>query len=62
MAEESVMDSITTATAGAAIVSPWWLPVLSGLSTAASWALPLLGCAWLIMQMYYKYQEKKNSK
>lgn len=56
------MDSLTTATAGAAIVSPWWLPVLSGISTAASWALPLLGCAWLIMQMYYKYQEKKNSK
>jgi len=56
------MDSFTTATAGAAIVSPWWLPVVTGLSTAASWALPLLGCAWLIMQMYYKYQEKKNSK
>lgn len=54
------MDSITTATAGAAIVSPWWLPVVTGLSTAASWALPVLGCAWLIMQMYYKWKEKND--
>jgi len=52
------MDSITTATAGAAIVSPWWLHALTGISTAASWALPLMGCAWLGMQMYYKYKEK----
>ncbi len=60
MAEESVMDSITTATAGAAIVSPWWLPVFTGISTVASWLLPIMGCAWLGMQMYYKYKEKKS--
>ncbi len=54
------MDSITTATAGAAIVSPWWLPVFTGISTVASWLLPIMGCAWLGMQMYYKYKEKKS--
>jgi hypothetical protein len=52
------MDQWTSATAGAAIVSPWWLPLVQGVSTVASWALPVLGCAWLVMQMYYKHKEK----
>lgn len=53
------MDQFTTATAGAAIVSPWWLPVITGVSTAASWALPIMGCAWLGMQMYYKWKDRR---
>jgi hypothetical protein len=54
------MDTITTAGAGAAVVSPWWLPVIHGISEGASWALPVLGCSWLLMQMYFKLKERKS--
>ena len=60
MGEENVMDQITTAGAGVAIVSPWWLPVLNGASAAAAWLLPFLGCAWLVMQMYFKLKERNR--
>jgi hypothetical protein len=54
------METATTAGAGAAIVSPWWLPIVQDVSTVASWALPLLGCAWLLMQMYFKIKDRKG--
>jgi hypothetical protein len=54
------MDTFTTAGAGAAVVSPWWLPVVQHFSDVASWCLPILGCAWLVMQMYFKLKERKN--
>lgn len=40
-------DTVTHITAVGAIVSPLWLHTLSD---AASVALPLLGCGWLILQ------------
>ena len=47
MDQESVMETATTAGAGAAIVSPWWLPLLH--DAIAGWLLPLMGVAWLAM-------------
>jgi len=61
VAHENVMDTFTTAGAGAAVVSPWWLPMLSDVSSIAAWCLPILGCSWLIMQMYFKIKDR-NSK
>jgi hypothetical protein len=59
MAEESVMEQATTATAGAAIVSPWWLPVLH--DALAGWLLPIMGITWIGMQMYYKVKKERKS-
>jgi hypothetical protein len=60
MDQESVMETATTAGAGAAIVSPWWLlPLLH--DAIAGWLLPLMGVAWLAMQMYYKYKKESRS-
>ena len=53
------METATTAGAGAAIVSPWWLPLLH--DAIAGWLLPLMGVAWLAMQMYYKYKKESRS-
>jgi hypothetical protein len=44
---DSTADTLTHITAVGAIVSPLWL---HHLSDAATMALPLLGCAWLILQ------------
>lgn len=59
MVEESIMDNLTTAGAGAAIVSPWWLQAAH---SGAEYALPFLGCAWLLTQLYFKIKEKTRSK
>lgn len=48
---EAVIDRATNAVAGAAVVSPWWLPSITEVSKAATIALPILGCAWLLIQM-----------
>jgi hypothetical protein len=60
MVEESVMETVTTAGAGAAVVSPWWLPVVHELNAVAEWFLPFLGCARLLMQMYYKIRMEQK--
>lgn len=51
-------EAVTDAVAGAAITSPWWLDAAH---TWAQWALPFLGCAWLGMQMYYKWKKERNA-
>lgn len=58
MDQEGVMDTVTTAGAGAAIVSPWWLPLLTSAHEAAAWLLPFLGCAWLLIQIVYKIRSE----
>lgn len=52
------MDTVTTAGAGAAVVSPWWLPLLTSAHEAAAWLLPFMGVAWLAMQMYFKLNDR----
>jgi hypothetical protein len=46
-----MVDRATNAVAGAAVVSPWWLPSMTEVSHAATIALPILGCVWLLIQM-----------
>jgi len=54
-------DIITSVGAGAAVISPWWLPVLREWSEVAGYMLPFLGCAWLLMQMsYWLYKRYKG--
>ncbi len=50
-------DHLTTATAGAAVASPFWLPTLQEVSEVASVTLPILGALWLIVQIVIKIIE-----
>lgn len=52
------MDTFTNAGAGAAVVSPLWLPTLHDISAGASWLLPVLGCGWLLMQIAFKLKDR----
>ena len=51
---ENAVDRATDAAAVAAITSPMWHHYLSDLSTLAGTAMPILGCIWLGVQIYYK--------
>jgi hypothetical protein len=44
-------ETLTGVTAGAAMVSPWWLPALHTFSAVAAEVLPILGALWLLIQM-----------
>jgi hypothetical protein len=48
------LDHATTVSAAAAIVSPWWLPDLSTISAYCALVLPILGVAWLLVQISAK--------
>jgi hypothetical protein len=54
------MNDITNATAGAAVVSPFWLPSLQQVSEIASVMLPILGAAWLVVQIVAKIIEVRR--
>lgn len=47
-------NQLTNATAGAALVAPWWLPQLQTISEISSIALPILGAVWLVVQIVEK--------
>lgn len=47
----SMMDWTTTTVAVAGIASPAWLPVLSEISSVAALLMPILGVAWLGVQI-----------
>ena len=55
-------NDMTNVTAGAALVSPWWLPQLQQVSEVFSVALPILGGAWLIVQIVAKLYETFHPK
>lgn len=59
MDQEGVMDTVTTAGAGAMVVSPWWLPYLHMAHDGVAYALPFLGAAWILIQMYYKVRSER---
>ena len=44
-------DEATNTVAGAAITSPWWLPVLEQVSEIAALFLPIAGLAWLLIRV-----------
>ncbi len=57
---ELVQERITNGVAVGAVSSPYWLQPLEGASSLAGHLLPILGCAWLIVQIvgYYKLKGK----
>jgi hypothetical protein len=58
MDQESVMETVTTAGAGAALTSPLWLNTVN---PYIQLAVGLLGGVWLIVQIYYKIKNKGQS-
>lgn len=53
-------DTITTAGATAAVVSPFWMPWLQTVSEGASITLPILGAVWLVVQIIAKIVEVRR--
>jgi hypothetical protein len=46
--------------AAGAAVSPWWMPSLADISQNAALLLPILGCAWLIVQIITKLIDRND--
>jgi hypothetical protein len=51
MDQEGMTDTLTNTGAGVALTSYWWLPSLHALSDTAALLLPILGAAWLLVQI-----------
>ena len=56
-----INNNVTNAIATAAVVSPWWMPSISDISQGAALMLPILGCAWLIVQILGKLLGGKDA-
>jgi hypothetical protein len=56
MVEEGVMEHVTSATAGAAIVSPLW--IMNTSHDGVVFLLPFLGFTWIAIQIYYKLKKE----
>jgi hypothetical protein len=54
-----VIDKVTSGVAAGAIVSPWWLPAIEAVSNGASILLPIVGLAWLLIQIVGYFRRKK---
>lgn len=55
-----MIQNTNNAIAGAAIVSPWWLPGLQHWSEVAGLLLPIAGLIWLVIQIVgYLYKHKR---
>jgi hypothetical protein len=57
MAEESVMETLTTAGASAALTTPLWLYTLN---PYVQFAVALLGGVWLLVQIYYRIKNERT--
>lgn len=55
MDQESVMETATTAGAGAALTSPLWLNTVN---PYLQFTVGVLGAIWLVVQLYYKIKNK----
>lgn len=54
-------EMVTDTASVVAIASPWWLPILKESSEVAAYVLPILGVAWLVTQIGWKwYREIKT--
>lgn len=51
---DPVIERATNVVAAGAVVSPWWLPMLEVTSQFAQLMLPILGAAWLSVQIAVK--------
>ena len=54
-----IAERVTNTVAGAAVISPWWMPSLADVSSVAGLLLPIIGCAWLLLQIILKITERK---
>jgi hypothetical protein len=57
MDETRVMETATTAGAGAMITSPLWLQTLNPL---VQFAVAIMGGVWLAVQIYYKIKNERK--
>ncbi len=55
-------DTFANAGAAAAVTSPWWLPALHNISTVAAELLPILGAAWLVVQIAVKLLQYRRAR
>lgn len=53
------MEQITNTAALGAVTSPAWLPFLKTTSDVAGLLLPILGAAWLLVQIVVKVREHR---
>lgn len=53
-----MQERITNGVALGAVSSPFWIESLEGASSLAGHLLPILGCAWLIVQMISHYKTR----
>jgi len=57
---QSKFEMVTDTGAVAAAASPWWLPWLKHISDDAALILPILGVAWLLLQITLKILEVRR--
>lgn len=53
------MDTATTAGAGAALTSPWWIQTLN---PYVQLIVALMGGVWIAVQIYYKIKNERKPK
>lgn len=51
------MDTATTAGAGIALTSPWWLTIIN---PYLQFTVAVLGGVWLLVQIYYKIKSERK--
>lgn len=54
------MNATNNSIAGAAVLSPVWLPSLSDISTLAAELLPIAGLFYLVIQIIFFVRRKKG--
>jgi hypothetical protein len=62
MLPQSKGEAATDAAALIAAASPKWLPLLRETSEVAGLVLPILGCAWLIIQIGFKIHAARRGR
>lgn len=58
---KAMNDAGTAVVATTAIASPLWLDAVQSISSYAELLLPILGAAWLAVQIVYKIKEYKRA-
>jgi hypothetical protein len=53
-------EKITTASAIGAVATPWWLPTLNQVSQVCATIAPILGVAWLVIQIVLKIHDLRK--
>ncbi|UFS67872.1 hypothetical protein LO749_20800 [Paracoccus denitrificans] len=56
-AAKELVDGASASISSAALTSPFWLPALKNTSEIAALLTPILGGAWLIVQIIQKIKE-----